>query len=96
MNNKKLIESLKRCTKKIQEAVSLDKWQKSAQKSLANRDYTKEKDLWMTPVNPSEKEMRRNLRNIDRYDHARKIAHARIDHFDTKKIKANDVKRALK
>ena len=96
MDNKKLIESLEKYTSKIQEAVSLDRWQKSAQKSLADRDYTKEKDLWMTPINPSEKEMKRNLRNIDRYDHARKIAHARMDNFDTKKIKANDVKRALK
>jgi len=101
MNNRQLIESLEKYTKKIQE-VSVNKWQRGAKNSLPGREFVnlKNTELTLDPDYYSDEQkqkiLNKRFKDAQRYTYANKIAGLDLKDFDTNKIPARTMQKALR
>ena len=101
MNNKQLIESLEKHNRFLQE-VSVNKWQKDAKNSLIGREFANSRNIELTldpdyyPEEQRNKILNKRLNDAQRYAYANKVANLKLNDFDTNKIPARIMKKALR
>ena len=103
MGNKQIIESLEKYTKKLQEkSISVAKWQKAAKNSLPSTEFANSRNIELTldpdyyPEEERNKILNKRFKDAARFSYANRVANLKLNDFDTNKIPAKTMQKALR